>query len=295
MQLPDSPYVGRFAPSPTGPLHLGSLYTALASFLDARHHGGQWLLRIDDLDTPRNVPGAADAILRCLEAFHLHWDGAVYYQSLHQADYREILDELFRQDLAYVCTCSRKQLADNPIYPGHCRKLGLPISTPGALRIRTDERQIQFDDILQGRISENLQLEHGDFVIRRRDDIVAYQFAVVIDDWRQGVNQVVRGVDLLTSTPKQIYLHQLLDYPEPCYQHLPVIVDSQGQKLSKQTLAAPVDSSKPRDCVWHLLSLLGLHPPADLANADLDSMLVWGASHWRLDALTTLKAIQLAG
>lgn len=267
------------------------MFTALASFLDARHQGGQWKLRIDDLDTPRNAEGASEAILRCLERFQLHWDGEVDYQTRHLQDYRELLDQLYRRDLAYVCRCSRKQLTNRAIYPGNCRDAGFSLDTPGALRVRTDQRQIEFDDILQGSVSENLAHEHGDFVIRRRDAVIAYQFAVVVDDYRQGVNHVVRGVDLLDSTPKQLYLQQLLGYAAPSYMHLPVIVGLNGYKLSKQTLAAPVNQSRPEQTLWELLRLLQQDPPFELKGSTIDCQLEWAVANWRPKFLQVMKTI----
>ncbi|WP_330165402.1 tRNA glutamyl-Q(34) synthetase GluQRS [Methylomonas sp. LL1] len=284
--------MGRFAPSPTGPLHLGSLYTALASYLDARRHNGLWLLRIDDLDTPRNADGASDAILRCLERFGLHWDGNVYFQIQHLEHYQQILATLQHQQWLYACRCSRKTLANTPIYPGYCREAGFVDDESSALRLKTQDRQIEFDDALQGFISQNLIREHGDFIVRRKDRIIAYQFAVVIDDYNQRINHVVRGADLLDSTAKQLYLQQLLGYPMPRYTHLPLIVDQQGNKLSKQTLAAPADDSHPESTMFLLLRLLRQNPPAELANAPAELQLQWAIAHWKPLALKKIRAIQ---
>lgn len=250
------------------------------------------MLRIDDLDTPRNVNGAANAILACLRRFGLTWDGEVDYQSAHLAEYRRILQRLFDTDTLYACRCSRKDLQGLGVYPGRCRALNHPNDAQGALRVRTDDRQIEFNDGLQGHISQNLASEHGDFVVRRRDGIIAYQFAVVVDDSRQGVNHVVRGVDLLDSTPKQLYLQRLLGYPSPAYLHLPVIVDGNGQKLSKQTLAAPVDTQQPEATLWRLLNLLAQNPPAALQRAPVTEQLQWAIAHWRPQALKKIRAIQ---
>jgi glutamyl-Q tRNA(Asp) synthetase len=241
-------YTGRFAPSPTGPLHLGSLIAALASWLDARAAGGQWLVRIEDLDRPRTVPGAADEILRALERLGLGWDGEVVYQSRRDALYREAMEKLRAQ--TYWCSCSRREIADSSlglatdgahIYPGTCRAR---VAAEGrALRIRTDRREIGFLDRVQGSQAQVLERDIGDFVLYRADGLYAYQLAVVVDDAAQGVTDVVRGADLLDSTPRQIYLQRLLGVPTPRYLHVPVAVNAAGEKLSKQTGAAPIELS----------------------------------------------------
>lgn len=293
-----SPYIGRFAPSPTGPLHLGSLYTALASFLDARSRQGLWLLRIDDLDTPRNVTGATSAILNCLERFGLHWDGTVYYQSRHFDSYQNCLDQL--SPYIYKCTCSRKRLENSAqigeigIYPGYCRTDPPTVNSDYALRIKTDHRVVCFDDLLQGPISARIDSHHGDFIIRRRDGIIAYQLAVVTDDREQGVNHVVRGCDLLDSTPKQLFLQQLLGIPAPVYLHLPVIVDADGNKLSKQTKAQAVESesTSPARTLFMLLKLLQQQPPPTLAKASVSALLDWAVAHWQPQHLKKMRAIR---
>ena len=249
-------------------------------------------MRIDDLDTPRNVRGAADAILRCLQRFGLHWDGEVYYQSRHQETYQTAFSQLLQQQWLYACRCSRKTLGHAAIYPGHCRDAGFPVDESSAWRLKTQDLQIEFDDTLQGFLSQNLSSEHGDFIVRRKDNIIAYQFAVVIDDYRQQVNHVVRGVDLLDSTPKQLYLQQLLGYPPPCYMHLPLIVDNQGNKLSKQTLAAPVDDARPASTLFFLLQLLQQNPPPALHDAPIALQLDWAVAHWQPQALKKIRAIQ---
>jgi glutamyl-Q tRNA(Asp) synthetase len=280
-----TPSIGRFAPSPTGPLHLGSLYTALAGFLQARSQQGLWLLRIDDLDTPRNVKGSVDAILKNLEAFGLHWDGGVYYQSRHIDVYNDAISDLQRNKLIYPCLCSRKTLSDSgqaqaDIYPGICRDRQTPPDSPHALRVKVDSRTIAFQDELQGLISHNLIEQDGDFIVKRKDGIIAYQFAVVIDDDLQHVNHIVRGYDLLDETPKQIYLQQLLGFSMPRYMHVPVIVDEQGYKLSKQTQATAVDLSSPHQVIFELLILLKQSPPVELKQAPVDELLDWAIEHW---------------
>src|SRR5438128_2072886 len=238
-------YAGRFAPSPTGPLHLGSLIAALASWLDARAAGGQWLVRIEDLDRPRSVPGAADEILRALEGLGLHWDGEVVYQSRRDALYSAALDKLRAH--TYWCSCTRREIADSSlalatdgahIYPGTCRSRKAPEGR--ALRIRTDKEVIRFRDRLQGAQSQVLERDIGDFVLYRADGLFAYQLAVVVDDKAQGVTDVVRGADLLDSTPRQIHLQRLLGLPTPRYLHVPIAVDAAGEKLAKQTGAGAI-------------------------------------------------------
>lgn len=296
--LDKQPSIGRFAPSPTGPLHLGSLYTALAGFLQARSQQGQWRLRIDDLDTPRNVNGAADAILTTLDIFGLYWDGEVYYQSRHLAIYNDILSDLQRNKFVYPCTCSRKMLMENAsentpsdIYPGLCRHLNSPPAGSHALRIKTDQRIISFQDELQGLIVHNLAAQDGDFIVKRKDGIIAYQFAVVVDDKLQQVNHIVRGFDLLEATPKQIYLQQLLGLATPCYMHVPVIVDGQGFKLSKQTQATAVDLAAPGRVIFELLVLLRQTPPLELQRASVDDLLAWAIAHWRPELLQAKRAV----
>lgn len=296
MSNPDSKIViGRFAPSPTGPLHLGSLYTALASFLQARSQQGLWLLRIDDLDTPRNVKGAVDNILTTLDTFGLHWDDSVVYQSQCLSVYSDVLNDLAKQQLIYPCCCSRKDLAtlqsSTTVYSGICRhKTALP-NEPYALRIKTDSRVISFEDGLQGLITHNLAKQHGDFILKRKDEIIAYQFAVVIDDHLQQINQVMRGFDLLMETPKQIYLQQLLNLPTPEYMHVPVIVDEHGYKLSKQTRATAVDLTAPHQVIFDLLKLLKQNPPPELQNASVRELIDWGIAHWQIAPLRNLKQL----
>ncbi len=282
-------YIGRFAPSPTGPLHLGSLYTALAGFLQARSRQGKWLLRIDDLDTPRNIKGSADSILKTLDVFGLHWDDSVVYQSQHLGIYDEILDKLAKNKLVYPCSCSRKTLT--AVYSGLCRNKPPPRNSPYSLRIKTDERIISFDDELQGLISHNLTEQHGDFILKRKDRIIAYQFAVVIDDDRQQVNHIVRGFDLLESTPRQIYLQQTLGIATPGYMHVPVIIDEQGYKLSKQTRATAVDLKKPHVVIFGLLNLLKQNPPRELQHAPSTEQLNWAIDHWDPALLKNSRAI----
>ena len=283
--------MGRFAPSPTGPLHLGSLYTALASFLQARSQQGKWLLRIDDLDIPRNVKGAADAILRTLDSVGLYWDEQVIYQSRCLDSYHDSLNNLRQRQLLYPCSCSRKDLMAVTVYNGICRNKSPQPDIANALRLKTDSRLISFEDGLQGLISHNLAKQHGDFILKRKDGIIAYQFAVVIDDNLQQVNQIVRGIDLLTETPKQIYLQQLLGMPSPDYMHVPIIVDQHGYKLSKQTRATAVDLTKPHSVIFNLLCLLKQNPPLELQHTPVTELINWAVTHWSIELLKNSKQV----
>jgi glutamyl-Q tRNA(Asp) synthetase len=263
-------YVGRFAPSPTGPLHFGSLVAAVASWLDARAAGGEWHLRIEDVDAPRTVPGAEDEILRALEALGLAWDGPVVRQRERTARYEEALASLRRVGLAYRCRCSRREIADSGVhgidgvvYPGTCRHAAVPEGTPAATRFRVPAEAVAFDDRVQGRVAQRLDAEVGDFVVHRRDGLFAYQLAVVVDDADLGVTDVVRGADLLDSTPRQIALQRALGFATPRYLHFPVATRG-GEKLSKQTLAPAVDATAGSRALRAALAFLGqaVPPPA---------------------------------
>jgi glutamyl-Q tRNA(Asp) synthetase len=278
------PVVGRFAPSPTGPLHFGSLIAAVGSYLQAKTRGGQWLLRIEDLDPPREVRGATDDILRTLERFGFQWDGAVLYQSTRSEAYVHALKQLGAQDLIYGCACTRRTLAGLPesacgeaVYPGHCRAKP---PTAGALRLRVDGAVIAFHDAVQGKQRQTLAECCGDFIVQRADGLFAYQLAVVVDDAFQGVTEVVRGADLLQQTPRQIHLQHRLGLPTPDYAHLPLAVNTRGEKLSKQTHAAPLSEAVP--ALWRALDFLGQRPPVPLARATLAELWAWAHPHWRL-------------
>ena len=246
-------YVGRFAPSPTGPLHFGSLVAALASYRAARAANGKWLLRMEDLDRAREQPGAADAILRALERLGFEWDGPVLAQSARRERYRAALDELVRRGLAYPCSCTRRELEDSAlaidgarVYPGTCRHGPAPGKAARALRLRTHGAPIGFADAIQGWVEQRVEQQVGDFVLLRADGVIAYQLAVVADDMDQGVTDVVRGADLLDSTARQIHLQRLLGARTPRYAHVPVALNAAGEKLSKQTGARPLDLSDPQ-------------------------------------------------
>lgn len=287
-------YRGRFAPSPTGPLHFGSLVAAVASYLDARANHGKWLVRMEDLDPPREPPGTAEHILATLEAFGLEWDEPVIYQSQRAPAYEQALHML--EDYTYRCTCSRKEIADSAlqgiegaIYPGTCRQAKHDLQLSSAWRIRTDLQEIVFDDLIQGRQSQVLQRDIGDFVLKRADRFYSYQLAVVVDDAFQNITHVIRGADLLASTPRQIYLQRLLRLPVPRYAHLPVVVNPQGEKLSKQTLAAPLETSNAVPLLCQALEFLGQQPPDTLLHGSIKEVWSWAISHWQLDAVPHLN------
>lgn len=304
-------YRGRFAPSPTGPLHFGSLVAAVASFVDARHHQGVWLVRMEDLDGPRCVPGAAADILNTLEGFGLCWDEEVIYQSQRIPAYDDALRRLQERGVAYPCACTRREIADSAlhgvdglIYPGTCHN-GIPAGhvhagegggRTYAWRVRTDRAPgvIGFDDALQGHAAQHLETEIGDFVVKRADGLYAYQLAVVVDDAFQRITHVVRGADLLASTPRQIYLQRVLGLATPHYMHLPVAVDARGDKLSKQTLASPVDRAHPQDTLWRVLSFLRQSPPEALRTAGVDTLLQWAAANWQPQRLQGTRALPVS-
>lgn len=286
-------YVGRFAPSPTGPLHFGSLVAAVASFLDARAAGGRWLVRMEDLDRPRCEPGAADAILRQLEAYGLDWDGEVLVQSQRDDAYAVALDALKAQGAVYPCACTRSQLAAAPrnpegeiVYPGTCRN-GLPSgATARAWRVRVPDASTHFIDRIHGDLQQNLAHDVGDFIVKRADGLFAYQLAVVVDDAFQGITHVVRGADLLWNTPRQIYVQTLLGLSTPAYAHVPVITNAAGQKLSKQTQAPALPESGRGAVLAQALSALGHPPPAELSGAGPAELLAWARARWRLASRT---------
>lgn len=291
-------YRGRFAPSPTGPLHFGSLIAAVGSYLEARTHDGLWLVRMEDLDPPREIPGAADDILRTLEAFGLEWDGSVLYQSTRHSAYDAALESLKQHHWLYPCGCTRSEIADSalagiegPIYPGTCRNGLAAGKSARTWRVRVEDKLIAFDDDVQGHISQNPAQDIGDFVLKRADGLYAYQLAVVVDDAMQGITHVVRGADLLDSTPRQIHLQRLLGLPTPHYAHLPVAVNDAGEKLSKQTLATPLDLVQPTLALWQALNLLGQNPPDELASDDLKALWHWALKTWRLTSVPKEKSI----
>jgi len=287
----NSLYVGRFAPTPSGPLHFGSLVAALGSALEARCCGGRWLVRIEDVDTPRAVPGMGEAMLATLERFGFEWDGEVLWQSRRTGIYADALERLEAGGHVFPCACSRRELAEVPDsalardgsrrYSGTCRD-GLPPGVkPRAWRVRA-EGTIRFEDVVQGRQEEELARDVGDYVVFRADGVFAYQLAVVVDDAEQGVTHVVRGADLLGSTARQIHLQTLLGLPVPAYAHLPVATNVAGEKLSKQTLARAVDEGSPSHALVAALDFLGQNPPDGLSGASVREVWAWALEHWEI-------------
>lgn len=294
------PYCGRFAPSPTGPLHFGSLLAAVASYLEARARGGRWLVRMEDLDRPREMPGAADSILRTLEAYGFAWDEPVLYQSQRDELYAAALERLREAGLVYPCACSRSEIADSAVqgidglvYPGTCRN-GLPAGKNArAWRLRVEDRVIAYEDRIQGHLGHNLARDIGDFVLKRADGLYAYQLAVVVDDAAQGITDVVRGADLLDSTPRQLYLQQVLSYPQPGYAHIPIAANAAGEKLSKQTLAPALEASDAASQLWKALDFLGQAPDPQLRKTSLTELWAWARAHWRLAAVPARRSIAM--
>lgn len=292
----DQIVVGRFAPSPTGALHSGSLVAAVGSYLMAKHGGGRWLLRLDDLDTPRQKPGMADDVMRTLESFGLLWDGEVAYQSRHLKDYQQFFERLQQSGVVYPCGCSRKEISqsgsaphlgdDCVPYPGSCRRGMKAGTTIRSWRVRVPEDEICFTDLRRGLFCQQLSEIPGDFVLKRGDGEFAYQLAVVVDDYLAGVNQVVRGDDLLASTPRQTYLQRLLNIPQPEYCHLPLVEGPNGLKLSKRDNLVSYRlgnvAGKERSLLVAVLRFLGQEPPAELAEYSCRVILEWGATHFRL-------------
>ena len=281
-------YIGRFAPSPTGLLHIGSLLTALASYADARSQGGKWLVRMEDLDPPREMAGASDHIVRTLAEFGFEWDGEIMYQSQRHHAYQSALDDLIARNLVYPCRCSRKEWhaharmgVDGFVYNGKCAHQSFDASNAKvAWRLRAPERVIGFQDQIVGDYAQNLAQDIGDFVLLRADGFWAYQLAVVVDDAEQGITHIVRGQDLLVSTPRQIYLQQCLHVPTPQYAHLPLLVNAQGQKWSKQTLAPALDLGAKEGLLRQVMGYLAL---PDCPEVDKpEDLLKWAIQHWQM-------------
>lgn len=281
-------YVGRFAPSPTGPLHFGSLITAVASYCDAKANQGTWLVRIEDTDIPRIYPGSEEHILRAMEVFQLEPDAEIIFQKDRLDIYEDVIQQLRQQGLVYACQCTRKMLGSNHIYQDTCRDLGLAFEHQ-AIRLKVEDVEICFEDRLQGRHCSELKKDLGDFVLKRRDGIINYQLAVVVDDYLQGMTHVVRGADLLDNTERQIYLGQLLGYPQLSYMHLPLAMNDQGQKLSKQNLAQALDLIQAPQLLKQALQ--ALHQ----AEVDLDApqrMLQQAVAQWDIERIPHTTELQ---
>lgn len=294
----ETAYRGRFAPSPTGPLHFGSLLAAVGSFLEARTRGGLWFLRMENVDRTREVPGAADLILHTLDRFGFDWDGPVVIQSERTEAYLAALNTLQRAGRTFACSCSRSELGaslagttDERRYPGTCRTGPLHPERPLAIRFRVSPERVSFTDRIQGRVTIDVAALSGDFVIRRRDGYIAYQLAVVVDDAAGGVTDVVRGADLLDSTPKQLLLQQALGLPAPGYAHLPLAVDSAGAKLSKSLQSLAIDADRAGMLLWQALAILKQQPPAELQAAAVPEIWAWARIHWSLRPLQGLQTV----
>ena len=289
-------YRGRFAPSPTGPLHFGSLIAAVGSYLQAKHQQGEWLIRIDDIDPPREQKGAAANILTTLEGFGFEWDSDVLYQSNKLQRYQEAVNDLIKQQLAYPCSCSKKsilkktgQIGGEIVYPGFCRDEPLEKSPEYSIRLRCSSEHIHFDDTIQGKQAINLEKLKGDFVIQRRDHHFSYQLATGIDDAEQGITEVVRGADLLSCTACQLHVQRMLNLPSPHYCHLPVALNDAGQKLSKQHHATPIVTENSVVLLYKALKFLGQKPPAHLIKANQEALWCWAKTHWRLDLVPKIN------
>lgn len=294
----NKPYIGRYAPSPTGPLHFGSLVAAVASYLDARSHDGRWLLRMEDLDKPREMAGAADAILHMLDAYGFEWDGSILYQSDRHERYQSVLDRLIAADWVYPCNCSRREVAEiaragieGPVYPGTCRQGLSRQRAARAWRIKTDAAHLVFKDHIQGMFDHCMQRDVGDFILKRADGQFAYQLAVVVDDADQGITHVVRGADLLNSTSRQILLQYSLHLASPNYAHIPVVAGKDGQKLSKQTGAAAIREDNAGIRLVQALRFLGMTTPEELEKEPLSAIWQWAKLHWHLESVPRQLAI----
>jgi glutamyl-Q tRNA(Asp) synthetase len=278
------PYIGRFAPSPTGELHFGSLVSAVGSYLQARSNDGTWLIRIEDIDPPREVAGSAKRIEADLDRLGMHSDDKVLYQSTRLGAYQDALENLLKQGLAYPCGCSRSDLKPGQPYPGTCRNGLAPGKQPRSIRLRVPNKSLGMEDGLLGFYTQNLTETCGDFVIRRADGLIAYQLAVVVDDNWQGITEVVRGTDLLDSTPRQLHLQNLLGYPQPGYIHLPLALDPQGKKLGKREGSDPLSNFEAHQCLRMAMQFLGLRPPE---SRNLDALWDWGVEHWNIAGIPT--------
>jgi glutamyl-Q tRNA(Asp) synthetase len=280
---PTTQYRGRFAPSPSGNLHFGSLIAALASYLHAKHQQGLWLVRIEDIDPPREMIGASSAILATLDAYGLHWDETILYQSQQSDLYRDVLQQLAEKKLTYHCKCTRAQTkALGGIYQGQCRDIGLP-STNNAIRFRNHQRINQYNDLIQGEYCTQQAFAQEDFILARKDGLFAYQLAVVIDDIYQNINHVIRGCDLLEPTVRQLSFYQQLGYQAPKFGHVPLAVTEPGFKLSKQNNAPAIDNKNPSPSLILALKFLGQNPPDELYSYSVEQIIHWATDNWSTD------------
>ena len=290
---PHTQYRGRFAPSPSGLLHFGSLVAALASFLQARSNNGKWLIRIEDIDKPREMPGADSEILKTLDAYGMHWDESVLYQSQQSDLYWQVLEQLHQQGLSYYCQCTRAMIKKaGGIYTGHCKNLAHPLDN-SAIRLVNEHHCNEFVDGIQGAVHVDPALSAEDFIIHRRDGLFAYQLAVVVDDIYQGITEVVRGCDLLEPTARQLTLFKTLGAEAPKYMHVPLAITDQGYKLSKQNSAPAIDNANPQPALIKALKFLGQQPPQYIENESIEKIIDWAISHWRIDLVPKKQEIML--
>ncbi len=285
-------YVGRFAPSPTGDLHFGSLVAAVGSYLQARKQNGKWLVRVEDIDPPREVAGSAKRILDDLTRLGMQPDEPVLFQASRLRAYTEACQALLLRGHAFFCSCSRKQLPATGIYPGTCREAASAETAGMSVRVRVDDERVRLTDLVMGHLEQRLEREVGDFVIRRADGLPAYQLAVVLDDAYQGVTEVVRGADLLDSTPRQVFLQGLMGLPTPGYLHLPTAVTPAGEKLSKRLRSDPVNRSEPATAVRAALGFLGQQPPKGL---QLGALWRWAIEHWDAELIPRERTMATGG
>ncbi|OUS71212.1 tRNA glutamyl-Q(34) synthetase GluQRS [Pseudoalteromonas sp. A601] len=287
-------YRGRFAPSPSGPLHFGSLVAAVGSYLDAKNNQGSWLVRIEDIDTTRVVKGAADDILKTLEAYGLYWDEQVVYQTKRHELYHHYLHQLQTQQLVYACNCSRKQIkALGGIYQGHCKRRALD-NASGALRLIQQHATTHYHDLIQGDVAVDPALAHEDYIIKRSDGLFAYQLVVVADDIKQGITNIVRGADLLVPTARQLSLFKQLDANIPNYAHLPLAVAKPGFKLSKQNYAPAISKQQPKPALFSAFEFLGLAPEQEVLTLSIEQMMDWAVNRYKLSAVPKVAQIQIS-
>ncbi len=293
IQRPFSSYRGRFAPSPSGLLHFGSLVTALASYLDAKHNNGTWLVRIEDIDPPREQQGAATHILKTLEAYGMHWDEEVLYQSQQTALYNEVLYHLAEQQLSYRCNCTRADIkALGGVYQAHCRNLAVT-NKHSSIRLINSVATDQYADIIQGNVSCNPTLAAEDFIIYRKDGLFAYQLAVVIDEIHQGISHIIRGCDLIEPTARQLSFFKIIQAQCPQYGHVPLVVTQAGYKLSKQNKAPAIDIKKPQHSLMQALEFLGQKPPQELISYSVERIIQWAIAHWSIDKIAKKTEIMV--
>ena len=294
----DSIYRGRFAPSPTGPLHFGSLLAAVASYLQAVVAGGEWLVRIEDIDPPREASGAAEQIITALRVHGFHWSGDILFQRHNLQRFEAVVESLIERRLAFACTCSRETVRETarpgpvgPIYPGTCRNKKFDDQNDHAIRMRAASQHVSFEDQLQGPVDCSLDRDIGDFVIRRKGGLIAYSLAVALDDHDQGITEIVRGIDLLHFTPAQIHLQRVLGLKTPAYMHVPIAVTTGGDKLSKQTGAPALDVQKPVENLFRCLKVLRQQPPSELLSSSIGAIWDWASENWRPDKLANCRNV----